>query len=213
MRCFAGPSRSPTDDHGIQADPCFARRSVRWRDSTTTAALRWCDKHCDGPYGKNMRSLIARNWAAARRTGRARVALDRAPEGYETRRRRAGHLRAMGADGSRGGDGLDGGPHDRGDRRQRGRGSRRRTRSTRGCSPRISPEAIEWASRIENRRGPRGGADRRRARLAQDRRGRGREPGCCSRRSRRTAREKARAPAEGSTDARGAPACGCPGGW
>ena len=26
------------------------------------AAIRWCDTHCDGPYGNNMRSLIARNW-------------------------------------------------------------------------------------------------------------------------------------------------------
>ncbi len=26
------------------------------------AATRWCDTHCAGPYGSNMRSLIARNW-------------------------------------------------------------------------------------------------------------------------------------------------------
>ena len=25
-------------------------------------AVRWCDEHCSGPYGKNMRSLIARSW-------------------------------------------------------------------------------------------------------------------------------------------------------
>jgi len=28
----------------------------------TEAGIRWCDAHCDGPYGKNMRSLIARTW-------------------------------------------------------------------------------------------------------------------------------------------------------
>ncbi len=27
------------------------------------AAVRWCDKHCYGPYGADMRSLIGRNWA------------------------------------------------------------------------------------------------------------------------------------------------------
>jgi hypothetical protein len=26
------------------------------------AAIRWCDTHCDGPYGGNLRSLIARSW-------------------------------------------------------------------------------------------------------------------------------------------------------
>jgi hypothetical protein len=27
------------------------------------AGLRWCDEHCYGPYGNNLRSLVARNWA------------------------------------------------------------------------------------------------------------------------------------------------------
>lgn len=27
------------------------------------AGLRWCQTHCDGPYGKDMRNLIARRWA------------------------------------------------------------------------------------------------------------------------------------------------------
>ena len=46
------------------------------------AATRWCELHCDGPYGNNMRSLIARNWAL--RDGPAALAwLSTAPEGHE----------------------------------------------------------------------------------------------------------------------------------
>jgi hypothetical protein len=43
------------------------------------AALHWCKIHCDGPYGENMRSLIARNWL--RRDGPSAMAwLSSAPE-------------------------------------------------------------------------------------------------------------------------------------
>ena len=44
------------------------------------AAARWCEAHCDGPYGNNLRSLIARNWAL--RDGPAAPARGgRTPEG------------------------------------------------------------------------------------------------------------------------------------
>ncbi len=46
------------------------------------AAIRWCDSHCDGPYGNNMRSLIARNWVI--RDGPSALAwLSSARDGYE----------------------------------------------------------------------------------------------------------------------------------
>ena len=46
------------------------------------AGLRWCDAQCDGPYGNNMRSLIARNWVV--RDGPPALAwLLSAPEGRE----------------------------------------------------------------------------------------------------------------------------------
>jgi hypothetical protein len=45
-------------------------------------SVRWCDTHCDGPYGNNMRSLIARNWVI--RDGPSALAwLSSAPEGHE----------------------------------------------------------------------------------------------------------------------------------
>jgi hypothetical protein len=44
------------------------------------AAIRWCDSHCDGPYGDNLRHLIARNWLV--RDGPSAFAwLSSAPEG------------------------------------------------------------------------------------------------------------------------------------
>jgi hypothetical protein len=47
------------------------------------AAARWCDVHCEGPYGSNMRSLISRNWVL--RDGPAAMAwLEASPPGYET---------------------------------------------------------------------------------------------------------------------------------
>jgi len=48
----------------------------------TEVAMRWCEAQCDGPYGKNMRSLIARNWAL--RDGASALAwLSTAPEGHD----------------------------------------------------------------------------------------------------------------------------------
>ena len=46
------------------------------------AGLRWCDAHCNGPYGNNMRSLIARNWVL--QDGPAALAwLSGGPEGHD----------------------------------------------------------------------------------------------------------------------------------
>jgi hypothetical protein len=45
-------------------------------------AKAWCDKHCDGPYGRGVRALIASTWAA--RDGRAAMEwVASAPEGGE----------------------------------------------------------------------------------------------------------------------------------
>jgi len=46
------------------------------------AGLRWCDTQCDGPYGSNMRSLIARRWVV--RDGPSALAwLSSRSEGHE----------------------------------------------------------------------------------------------------------------------------------
>jgi hypothetical protein len=47
------------------------------------AVLRWCDAHCEGPHGNNMRSIIARRWV--RSDGAAALAWlsDTAPEGHD----------------------------------------------------------------------------------------------------------------------------------
>src|SRR5262245_23922766 len=46
------------------------------------AAMRWCEKQCDGPYGQNLRQLIAMRWAA--RDGPAALEwLSTSPEGHE----------------------------------------------------------------------------------------------------------------------------------
>lgn len=47
------------------------------------AGIRWCDTHCDGPFGKNLRNIIARNWVSI--DGPAALAwLSSAPEGRDT---------------------------------------------------------------------------------------------------------------------------------
>jgi len=46
------------------------------------AGLRWCDAHCEGPYGNNLRSILARRWA--RRDGAAALEwLSRAPVNHD----------------------------------------------------------------------------------------------------------------------------------
>jgi hypothetical protein len=46
------------------------------------AGVSWCDTHCDGPYGNNMRSLIARSWVVD--DGPSALAwLSSVSEGYE----------------------------------------------------------------------------------------------------------------------------------
>ncbi len=47
------------------------------------ASLRWCEAHCDGPHGNNLRSILARRWV--RVDGAAALAwLSSAPAGFET---------------------------------------------------------------------------------------------------------------------------------
>lgn len=48
------------------------------------AALRWCEAHCDGPYGSNLRNIIARRWVLE--DGAAALEwLQTAPEGRDKR--------------------------------------------------------------------------------------------------------------------------------
>jgi len=48
------------------------------------AGLRWCDAHCEGPYGNNLRSILARRWA--RRDGAAALEwLSHAPANHDNR--------------------------------------------------------------------------------------------------------------------------------
>ncbi|MBW2398769.1 MAG: hypothetical protein JRG80_05800 [Deltaproteobacteria bacterium] len=47
------------------------------------ASLRWCEAHCDGPYGINLRSILARDWVL--KDGAAALDwLSKAPEDHET---------------------------------------------------------------------------------------------------------------------------------
>jgi hypothetical protein len=47
------------------------------------ASLRWCEAHCDGPFGNNLRNILARRWV--QRDGAAALAWlsSTAPEGHE----------------------------------------------------------------------------------------------------------------------------------
>jgi len=69
-------------------DPTY-KAAVYWQVGSALAlfnleaGLRWCEAHCDGPYGKDLRSSISRRWV---RTGGGAAALEwlsSAPEGFE----------------------------------------------------------------------------------------------------------------------------------
>jgi hypothetical protein len=46
------------------------------------AGIRWCEAHCDGPHGNNLRNIVARRWVQS--DGAAALAwLSSAPEGHE----------------------------------------------------------------------------------------------------------------------------------
>jgi len=46
------------------------------------AGIRWCEAHCDGPHGSNLRSIIARRWVQSDEAA-AFAWLSSAPEGHE----------------------------------------------------------------------------------------------------------------------------------
>jgi hypothetical protein len=48
------------------------------------AAIRWCEAHCDGPYGKSMRNMIARRWVLTDGPAALTWLGETGPEGYET---------------------------------------------------------------------------------------------------------------------------------
>jgi hypothetical protein len=47
------------------------------------AGLRWCEAHCDGPYGKDLRNSISRRWVRIGDGAAALAWLSSAPEGWE----------------------------------------------------------------------------------------------------------------------------------
>jgi hypothetical protein len=50
------------DDHGYKLDT-YRQVSSVLPIYDFEAGMRWCDRHCDGPYGSGMRGLIGRRWA------------------------------------------------------------------------------------------------------------------------------------------------------
>lgn len=47
------------------------------------ASIRWCDAHCDGPYGKNLRSIIARRWVLTDGASALAWVGEKMPEGHD----------------------------------------------------------------------------------------------------------------------------------
>jgi len=98
QRALATYIRATIQAHGIDAATRWAE-SLPDDDATYKAAafrqvasvvplfdheagLRWCDTHCEGPYGTNLRSILARRWA--RRDGAAALEwLSRAPANHD----------------------------------------------------------------------------------------------------------------------------------
>jgi hypothetical protein len=69
-------------------DPAY-KTTVYWQTGSALAlfnleaAVRWCETHCDGPYGKDLRSSISRRWARTGDGAAALAWLSSAPEGFE----------------------------------------------------------------------------------------------------------------------------------
>lgn len=72
----------PDDDEVYKLD-AFRRVVSALSQRDLESALRWCDTQCDGPYGKNMRSLIASNWATNEDPAAPMAWLSSAPPGPE----------------------------------------------------------------------------------------------------------------------------------
>ncbi len=47
------------------------------------AVLRWCEAHCEGPHGNNMRSIIARRWVRSDGAAALVWLSEAAPEGHD----------------------------------------------------------------------------------------------------------------------------------
>lgn len=71
----------PDDDERFKL-AAFRRVARELAVADPAAAVAWCEKHCDGPYGGNLRALIAEGWVW--RDGPAAMKwLSTAPEGKE----------------------------------------------------------------------------------------------------------------------------------
>jgi len=75
-------AESLSDDDAAYKLAVFRRVVSALSKLDPEAGVSWCDTHCDGPYGNNMRSLIARSWVVE--DGPSALAwLSSASEGYE----------------------------------------------------------------------------------------------------------------------------------
>ncbi len=71
----------PDDEEGYKL-AVFRRVTSELSKLDVAAGLAWCETHCEGPFGNNMRSLIARTWVL--QDGPAALAwLSGAEEGYD----------------------------------------------------------------------------------------------------------------------------------
>jgi len=75
-------AESISDDDATYKLAVFRRTTSALSNLDVEAGVRWCETQCDGPYGDNMRSIIARSWVI--RDGPAALAwLSQANEGHE----------------------------------------------------------------------------------------------------------------------------------
>jgi hypothetical protein len=73
----------------IPDDDAAYKKAVYWQVGSALAlfdlgaGLRWCEAHCDGPYGKDLRNSISRRWVRTGDGAAALAWLSSAPEGWE----------------------------------------------------------------------------------------------------------------------------------
>jgi len=75
-------AESIPDDDGVYKTAVFRQVGSALPLFDQDAGIRWCEAHCDGPFGKDLRGIIARRWVW--QDGAAALAwLRGAPEGHE----------------------------------------------------------------------------------------------------------------------------------
>jgi hypothetical protein len=76
-------AESVPDDDANYKTAVYRQVGFRVTMHDVEAGIRWCEAHCDGPYGKDLRNSISRRWVRTGGGAAALAWLSSAPAGWE----------------------------------------------------------------------------------------------------------------------------------